>query len=394
MALNERVRGWLLAGWAAAVVGVLAVNVVWPFPGHEADWPWVVGLMAFPVAAALLLARRPGNIIGRLLGVVGVSAGAIFILSGLVLTYPQAALSRFIEAFEMVPAVTQFGGMLGLLHLFPTGRPIGRVHSWIVTALWTYIAVFAVLGPVRPGPLTLTGRPNPLGLGPLWLSDVHQSGTAGIAVFAVLGFCVVVQRWRTAAPVERAQLKWFFGGATWTVVTVFMAAIPGSGGPLVDQLANVVVAVAFWSLPIAVVIAVTRYHLFDIDRVIRRTAGYAVVVGLLGVAYVTLVVGLQQLLPVRNSDLVVAGSTLAVAAMFGPVRARVQRAVERHFNRARYEMASVLDDFAMGVHHHVDAETIAYDVRRVVNRTVEPTSVDLWLRPALSPDPSISDPLR
>ena len=74
VAVRDHGRGWLLAGWAAAVVGVQALHVIWPFPGHEQDWPWVMGLMAFPIAAAIVLARRPGNVIGRLLGLVGMSA--------------------------------------------------------------------------------------------------------------------------------------------------------------------------------------------------------------------------------------------------------------------------------------------------------------------------------
>ena len=92
--MSQRARNWALALWAAAVVVVLALNVARPFPGREADWPWVMGLMAFPVAAALLLARRPGNAIGLLLGLVAMSAGAIFVLSWYAQTVPDGPLSR------------------------------------------------------------------------------------------------------------------------------------------------------------------------------------------------------------------------------------------------------------------------------------------------------------
>ena len=106
----------------------------------------------------------------------------------------------------------------------------------------------------------------------------------------------------------------------------------------------------------------------------------AVVVGVLGLVYVTLVVGLQSLIAQGGSDLVVAVSTLAVAALFTPVRIHVQRTVERRFNRARYEMAAVLDGFAVATHRQVDVDTLTHDLRRVVTETIQPATVGLWLR--------------
>lgn len=379
--VGERARGWALALSAAAIDLVLLANVLRPFPGHAADWPWVMGLMAFPVTAALLLARRPGNAIGRLLGVVALSAGAIFVLSWYALAYPHAELSAWGEAIVSIPSVLQFGGILGLLHLFPTGRPISRAHRWTLVALWTYIACFSVLGVVNPGPLTLTGRVNPFGRGPAWLADLYPRGIIGVVVFALLGFVVVARRWWTANAVERAQLKWFVGAATWTISTIAIAATPG-GGPLAELIGGVIVMLAFWSLPVAVTIAVIRYRLFDIDRLIRRTVGYTAVAGMLGLVYVSLVVGLQAVLPVDGSDLAVAGSTLAVAALFGPLRGRVQRTVERRFNRARYEMTTVLDAFTAAVHRQVDVDTLTDDLTRVVAETLQPSTVGLWLSTA------------
>jgi hypothetical protein len=210
--VSERTRGWALAAWAAAVDLVLVLNMLWPLPGREADCRGVMGVDGVPVTAALLLSRRPGNTIGRLLGVVAMSVGAIFVLSWYALTHPDLALSAWTEAVEAIPAVLQFGGILGLLHLFPTGRPIGRAHPWVLVALSTYIACFAVLGVLNPGPLPLTGRDNPLAVGPPWLEDVYRRGIGGLVVFALLGLVVVARRWWIASPVERAQLKW--GSAT------------------------------------------------------------------------------------------------------------------------------------------------------------------------------------
>jgi len=252
----------------------------------------------------------------------------------------------------------------------------------MLVALWTYIACFSVLGVVDPGPLTLTGRVNPFGRGPAWLADLYARGSIGIVVFAILGFVVVARRWWTADAVERAQLKWFLGAAAWIIVGIALAASPGGGPPLAELIGGVIVMLAFWSLPVAVTIAVIRYRLFDIDRLIRRTVGYTVVVGLLGLVYVSLVVGLQAVLPVDGSDLAVAGSTLAVAALFGPLCGRVQRTVERRFNRARYEMTTVLDAFTAAVHQQVDVDTLTDDLTRVVAETLQPSTVGLWLSAA------------
>lgn len=379
--MSDRARGWLLAAWAAGVTGVLALNVLWPLPGHEQDWPWVMGLMAFPIAAALVLARRPGNVVGRLLGLVGMSAGAIFVMSWYAFAHPDAPFSRQIEALEIVPAVLQFGGILGLLHLFPRGTPVNRPHAWTVTALWWYVAAFCLLGVVRPGPMEVTGRSNPYGQGGPWVRDLFDVGAGGIGVFAVLGFCAVLLRWRRAGPVERAQLKWFFVGAAWlAAVLVTIVAFPGDfANPVLQFVSFIVAMVAFWVLPIAVVIAITRYRLFDIDRVISRSVTYSLTAGILAVVYAGSVVGLQAVLRVGSSDLAVAGSTLAAAALFRPLRVRVRDAVDRRFNRARYEVRLVTQQFATQLRREVDLDTLIDDLYSVVDATVRPASMHLWL---------------
>lgn len=186
-----------------------------------------------------------------------------------------------------------------------------------------YIAVFAVVGVVVPGPMAVTGRLNPFGVDASWLRVAWRAGPVGLVPFVLIGLWAVAVRWRRAAAVERAQLKWFFAAAAWMTVVVLVLVLPpddGGAPAAVELTAGVLVATGFWSLPAAVVIAVTRYRLFDIDRVIGRTLAYALIAGAVGAVYVVTVVGLQTLLPVEGSDLAIAGSTLVAAATFGPVR--------------------------------------------------------------------------
>ena len=131
----------------------------------------------------------------------------------------------------------QFAGIFALLHLFPTGRPIGRWHAAVVVAMVAYFLTTALVGVLRPGPMSLTGRPNPFGVGPAWFSDAWAVGPAGMVPFVVVGLWVVVARWRDAGLVGRAQLKWFYAAAVWVAITALVVAIPSDDSasrPVVD----------------------------------------------------------------------------------------------------------------------------------------------------------------
>src|SRR5919106_2530625 len=139
--MSQRVRNWALAGWALFTVGVLALHVVWPQPGQEVGyWPWAVGLMAFPVAAALILAKLPGNGVGRALGVVGTATLGIFFPWWYAVSYLDSPLSRLAEVLSDVADVPQFGGMIALMHLFPTGRPLNGLHPRVFTVFGWFLA--------------------------------------------------------------------------------------------------------------------------------------------------------------------------------------------------------------------------------------------------------------
>jgi hypothetical protein len=161
-----------------------------------------------------------------------------------------------------------------------------------------------------------------------------------------------------------------------------VAAAAALVGMAVDATAVVTWAISAWvaGLPLAIGAAVLRYRLYDLDRIVSRTLAYALLTVLLGGGYALLVVGLGRLVG-SDSSLVVAGATLAVAAVFQPARRRIQQAVDRRFNRRRHDAAQTVADFGTRLRDQVDLDTLTAELLEVVDQTMQPTKASLWLRP-------------
>jgi hypothetical protein len=193
----------------------------------------------------------------------------------------------------------------------------------------------------------------------------------------------VVVRFRRARGEERQQLKWFtVAVAAELVLTPGLGAVAEQVAPVLGEL--VVFPVSLSLIPIAIGIAVLKYRLYDIDRIINRTLVYGLLTVLLGAIYTAGVFGLGQLLnPVTGeSALAVAASTLAVAALFQPARRRIQTTVDRRFNRRKYNAATTIQAFSTRLRDQVDLDTLATELLAVVDQTMEPTLVWVWLRPS------------
>jgi hypothetical protein len=177
--------------------------------------------------------------------------------------------------------------------------------------------------------------------------------------------------------VERQQLRWVASAAALAV----MGAVVALGGVAVGATALVTWAISacFAMLPVAIGAAILRYRLYDLDRIISRTLAYGLLTVLLGGGYAVVVLGLGQLLG-RDSSLVVAAATLTVAAAFQPARARVQAAVDRRFNRRRYDAARTIEAFTARLRDEVDLDTLSAELLAVVDQTMQPTKASLWLR--------------
>jgi hypothetical protein len=355
-----------------------------------------VPFLAFLTVGALILARRPGNRIGWLCWAIGFA----FTLSNLSSPHLWEALTAdgdWSAAWALAAqlgTLAYLGTLLGLLPflilLFPTGRllsPRWRPVAWTL-GLLTGLYVTARL--LTPGPVSPGLPANPLGVeaaeGLLQLIQAIAGVAAPILVVAVVGSLVL--RFRRSQGDERQQLKWL----TYTVA--IDAAVPWTVGvsaerwaPLVGELVLFPVAVSL--IPIAIGVAVLKYRLYDIDRVINRTLVYGLLTVLLAAVYAAGVFAAGRLLDPADgqSELAVAASTLAVAALFQPARRRIQAVVDRRFNRRRYDATRTIEAFSRRLRDEIDLDTLSAELLAVVDQTMQPTAVSLWLQPAAQARP-------
>ena len=335
---------------------------------------YVLFVLAFATVGAIVASRRPRNAIGWLLLLAGLS----YVIGGLSETAgaDESALVAWVGEWIWLVGIGPVA-TFGLL-LFPNGRLPSR--RWRPVAWLAAAGLVVSVGAVafKPGQFEDSTIENPLGIP--WLPD--WAGTAALFVLlaALAGsIASLVARYRAAGALERGQLKWLLYAAAivaaGVVGTAPLEALLGDTG--VD-ITNVVVTLTLATVPVAMGIAILRHRLYDIDLVIRRTLVYGVLTATLGATYLGLVLLIG--LAVGRSGLAVAVSTLAVAALFRPALARIQAAVDRRFYRRRYDAARTLEAFGARLRDELDLEALGTDLRGVVQDTVQPAHVTLWLR--------------
>jgi hypothetical protein len=338
-------------------------------------------IVACSVVGLLIVSRRPGNVIGWIYALVAFALAVGEVAGGYARrSLPGAAWVALLPDLMWLVA-TPLGVAL-LLLLFPTGRLPGRRWRPVVWA--TVVATVAVVvgSALTPGPVEFFPQfQNPLGLagaGPA-LDLIVQVGFVVLAagVFAAAGSLIL--RWRRARGVERQQMKWLAYAAAMLVVAQVGASL------LPRALFLVVTVVATLLFPAATGIAVVRYRLYEIDRIINRTLVYGLLTATLGLVYAGLVLVLGQLfggVTSKPPSWAVAGATLAASALFQPARRRIQRAVDQRFNRRRYNAAQTIEAFSARLRDQIDLDTLSAELLAVVDQTMEPTRVSLWLRPS------------
>ena len=353
-----------------------------------------VATVAFVLSTAtvgtLIALRRPGHRIGWLLRI----AAFAFATGALLVGYVQVAYVTHPGSLPISPLVVviadwAFGLGFGisatfLLLLFPTGHlPSPR---WKVVAWMAAISMAMLLIGVTLGPEAFEGLPveNPFVVDrSSALVLVVEGGGFYLLVAAILASVAsLVVRYRRAQGEERQQLKWVAFG-----VVLLALGIAGStlwelangAAEISSDTENLIIVASLTIVPISIGFAILRYRLFDIDRIISRTLSYGVLTVLLAGAYVGLVFLLRELLPFEGG-LPVAASTLGVAALFNPLRRRVQVFVDKRFNRSRYDVERIIDGFSQRLRIEVDLDRLGRDLQAVATESMQPATISLWLR--------------
>jgi hypothetical protein len=371
---------WLVvAGLGVAISGSALDDGVGAFAGYS------MFVLAFATVGALVASRRPHNPIGWIL----LAAGLSFVLGGVSLSTVEngdgggrwETLAAWLGSWIWMVGFAPIGTFA--LLLFPDGRlPSRRWRpvAWLAGA--GLAAVIAGLA-LAPGRFEDSIIENPLGLDALpWLPGAVATAGAVALLAALFGSLASLwARFAAARRDERLQLKWllYASGVVATGVVASLA-IEIAFGSSASEIANTITTLSTPAVPVAMGIAILRHRLYDIDLVIRRTLVYGALSATLAAGYLGLVL-LAQWVIGAEADLAIAGSTLAMAALFRPLRSRIQAGVDRRFYRRRYDAALTLEAFSGRLREEVDLEALAGELRGAVRDTLQPSHLSLWMRP-------------
>jgi hypothetical protein len=347
----------------------------------------------FSAVGALIGARRPGHRIGwlLLLGALAISTAQLtwsYVAYGLDAErpLPGAAVVGWVGNWIPWPALAAFAL---LLLWFPNGQPPSprwRPAAWAMVAWCAVIMGFLAL---YPGLIATSELANPFGLsGDAGATMRRLQASPAIPLITIPLFlasaAAPLVRFRRARGEQRQQLKWF-ASSVGLLVGVLVLSQLQPGWAWVRVVTMVLPVVAVWGIAAAIGIAILRYRLYAIDRIVNRTLVYGLLTAVLASVYAALVLVLGHLfgrIGGQPPTWVVAGATLAVATLFQPARRRIQQAVDRRFNRRRYDAARTVEAFSTRLRDEIDLDALKAELLAVAHQTVQPTSASLWLRPS------------
>jgi len=386
---------WLLWSLASAAICWNAAYRISTRSGSFGE-PWHVAfltdlsLLMLSAVGLVVAVRRPQNAFGWvvLVAVLGFAVQeAATIYAGVALRNPGTLPAGQLVALLPAPGLAIGGTALAFMFLlFPDGSlpsPRWRLLAWATVICGGLILVVLA---TSPGPLiaNLPASENPIGVPAL--RSVNAEPLFGVHLLLLLlsGVSLFV-RFRRSRGEERQQLKWIGYGATLLTLSF---AVEEVGTPTINGLVDLVAVATFCG---TVLIAIFKYRLYDIDRLINRTLIYGLLTVLLGAVYAGLVLALGQLSGGIGSETpswAVAGATLAVAALFQPARRRIQAVVDRRFNRRKYNAAKTIEAFSARLRDEIDLDTLSAELLAVAHQTMQPTMAALWLRPSAPGRPS------
>ena len=409
--MSARAASWLAWALFGLTVAIFAVAVTFGIlalladPSRLAEMVWglttILPFFSFPVVGVLIASRRPENWIGWICLVTGLIWTAFF--EGDTSSAYELARTGTVKSSVTLDALTQADwvfpvGLLGIymILLFPDGRLPSRKwrpFAWFAGAVMVLINVSFVLA---PGPLEgHSGVRNPFGLEQFPFFEYVV-----VAVLLMLPLCILVSafslvlRYRRSGREVREQIKWLAIAASFVGLTYFGALISGlllspesytinETPPLWVEVSRQLTYISFASIPTAIGFAVLKYRLYDIDVVINRALVYGILTASLALMYFGGVAGLQYVFRAftgEGSTLAIVVSTLAIAALFNPLRRRVQAFVDRRFYRQKYDAARTLSAFSAKLRDETDLDSLNAELLSVVRETMQPEQMSLWLR--------------
>jgi hypothetical protein len=390
-------RRWTWVAWSMVAIFVACYGLAVPLSVANGTFQRQAGFYlaltlaftAFMVVGAVIVAHRPSNAIGWLFSAIGLLTAtgtlAVDYAEYAYVTRPGSLPGAIVAIWYQWWWLPLFALILVFTPLlFPTGRLLSARWRPVAAAATVATALIAVGGALEPT-LKLQHEDytvdNPIGI---TVVPDEEAGLLGGVLFGVLVCCAVaalvslVLRFRHSRGVERQQLKWFTYAVALAIL--FQAVTPAPEGMLRDVLFGLIIAF----IPVAAGLAILRYRLYEIDRLINRTLVYGLLTALLAGVYAVMVLVPGQVFGGAGRDppsWVVAGATLAVAALFQPARRRIQAVVDRRFNRRKYNAAKTVEAFSLRLRDEVDLDALSAELLAVADQTMQPTTASLWLRP-------------
>jgi hypothetical protein len=363
-----------------------------------------VAFLAFPIVGALIASRRPKNPIGWIC----LAAGIFWMLGSLTSGYGVYGLLARPGSVPFPAAIGSVGewmwapalGLMGtyLILLFPDGRlPSRRWRplAWLSGAVIVLVSLSTALTPGRLP--DLGGVPNPFGLEEYpWVAEAAQGVSLLLPLCVLASALSLVLRFVRSGGEEREQIKWLafaalvsgLGSSSVVIPSIILSNDAGGADPLWMNLLEDAEVLSFAGVPVAVGIAILRYRLYEIDLIINRTLVYGSLTATLVALYFGGIVVLQRvfvLLTGQQSTLAVVASTLLIAALFTPLRRRIQSFIDRRFYRKKYDARKTLEAFSAKLREETDLEALNAELIEMVRETMQPAHVSLWLRPDTAP---------